>query len=75
MRIGTSKLEPVSALEPVTAPQWINKYDPQNRQHFPGNYWEKPNKDKSWKYFTVTQTVLMETSVHEHLGKHINIIV
>jgi hypothetical protein len=75
MRIDTSKLESVSALEPVTAPQLISKYDPENHQHFFENHSEKPNKDKSWKYFTVTQTVLMETSVHEHLGKHINILV
>jgi hypothetical protein len=69
------KLEPITVVEPVTAPQSVNKYDSdQNEQSRSHAYVSGKNKS-SLKYYSMTQIVLMETSVHDHLGKHINIFV
>jgi uncharacterized lipoprotein YehR (DUF1307 family) len=69
------KLEPLTVVEPITAPQSVNKYDSdQNEQS--RRYANESSKNKlSLKYYSKTQIVLMETSVHDHLGKHINFFV
>jgi hypothetical protein len=69
------KLEPLTVVEPITAPRSVNKYDSDQNEQTQHHANESSKNKSSWKYYSVTQIVLMETSVHEHLGKHINIFV
>jgi hypothetical protein len=65
------KSEPITAVEPVTAPQSVNKYDSDQYEqaHYP---YQEASDHKLVKNYSITQIVHMETSVHDHLGKHIN---
>ncbi|SEB44893.1 hypothetical protein [Paenibacillus sp. GP183] len=69
------KLEPITVVEPVTAPQSVNKYDSDKKEQSHRHTDETSKNKSSWKYYSVTQIVLMETSVHDHLGNHINLFV
>jgi hypothetical protein len=72
---NTSQIIPVSAVESVTASRIINKYEKDNNLYANPNNSDKWNTDKSWNYYTVTQIVLMETSVYDHLGKNVNVYI
>ena len=68
-------MAPVSLIESVNEPRLIKKrvqsiYD-DNQSYFSVNS-EKEKNDKTIKYYSVTQIVLMEKSVHDHLGHNIN---
>jgi hypothetical protein len=72
---NTSQIIPVSAVETLTVPRSINKYEEDNNMYVNPHNSEKSNTDNSWKYYTITQIVLMETSVYDHLGNNVNIYV
>jgi hypothetical protein len=69
------KMEPTTAVESVTAPHSVNKYNSDQNEQSHRHANESSKNKSSWKYYSVTQIVLMETSVHDHLGKNINIFV
>jgi hypothetical protein len=68
-------LSPISSLEPAAAPTRLNTYESEDNSGFSHNQTNSTKQNQSSHYRSQNQILIMERSVQDYLGQHLNLYV